>query len=56
MDILRTNLQEQADQMLQEVEAQMHRYHSNALKSLNDKNQEEIRIKNERNVALKSIL
>jgi hypothetical protein len=47
MDILRTSLQQQSDQMLQELEARMSRTHTNAINALNNKHQEEIRILND---------
>lgn len=53
MDILRTSLQEQSDQMLQEQEARMQRAHSKAIKTLNDRHQEELRVQNRRVLDLK---
>ena len=42
MDILRTNLQQQSDQMMQELEARMNRDLNNVVSALNRKHQDEI--------------
>lgn len=42
MDILRTSLQQQSDQMLQELEARINRSHSYTLSTLNEKHKEEL--------------
>ena len=48
MDILKTSLQQQSDQILQELEARMSRTYTNAIYGLNKKHQEEIRILNDK--------
>lgn len=53
MDILRTSLQEQSEQILREQEARIERSHSNTVRAINDKHQEELRIQNRRIVDLK---
>ena len=56
MDILRTSLQQQSDQMLQEQESRMQRSHNSSIQALNKKYHEELKIEKEKVATYEKLL